>query len=77
MHPRTPKTIRPVPDVSHLIQTDQMPLERQMVLCRADKDGWRHLRLVVAQVQAFFAQHIVSVLLLMSTSAGLASWLMG
>lgn len=77
MEPRTPEAFHPCHDVPHLIRTDQMALATQMVLCQTDQDSWRHLRCLVARAQAFSAQHVVSVLLLVGASACLASWLIG
>lgn len=77
MNTLTLENFRPGHDVLSLIQSDQTALAMQMALCQADQDGWARVRLMVAQAQAFSAQHLISMLLLAGASAGLASWLMG
>lgn len=77
MNTLTLENFRPGHDVRSLIQNDQSALAMQMALCHADQDGWGRVRLMVAQAQAYSAQHVVSMLLLTGASGGLASWLMG
>lgn len=77
MEPRTSKVFSPVYDLPRMVRVDQIALARQMHLCRSDQESWRQLRLLVAQTQAYSAQHVVSALLLVSASASVVAWLIG
>jgi hypothetical protein len=68
------ENFRPGHDVPSLIQNDQTALAMKMGLCKGDQDGWGHVRLMVAQVQAFSAQYVISMLLLRGSATG---WLRG
>lgn len=77
MQPRIRKAFSPFYDRPQMVGADQIALARQMHLCRSDQEGFRQLRLLVAQAQAYSAQHVVSMSLLLSASAYVTVWLIG
>ena len=77
MEPRTTKVFSPVYDLTRMVRADQIARARQMHLCRSDQESWRQLRCLVAQFQAYSAQHMVSALLLVSAGASVVAWLIG